>query len=427
MLDEHVEHVEGFTLIAEAEIVVARRVVTFQREAEGLVVQLVCLAGVVATEVDINIVGLDRDLTEIGTADRNLTIVQFGIGKSDFSGEIVRPVRIKRTGIGRQFRATLIEVVGEFQLIGVTVRLGDVETIIPVIGEGCAVIVADVPVELDQDLLVGVISAARDRARIIAIEFHGDVADLIDFGLSDVHFVDSAGADRAAVKQVHAVKFLVGREEEQLVLDDRTTDAEAVAGFVVLTRRDVVAFEAVGAQAVICVVAEEVAVEFIRTGFRDRVDVTGGEATILHIEGSQFDRNLLNGIIRKWDALGWVTIRIQAEIVIHANAVNGQRVEAGVLTATLDCVDITTGFVNIDAWVEAQDIRDVAVDGRGPLQRLQAEGRRRTSSSRCEIGDGSRNNDRFLTRFTIIGEREVDLGRIAEVQAHIFDELALEL
>ncbi len=167
--------------------------------------------------------------------------------------------------------------------------------------------------------------------------------------------------------------------------------------------------------------------EFIRTGFRDRVDVTGGEATILHIEGSQFDRNLLNGIIRKWDALGWVTIRIQAEIVIHANAVNGQRVEAGVLTATLDCVDITTGFVNIDAWVEAQDIRDVAVDGRGPLQRLQAEGRRRTSSSRCEIGDGSRNNDRFLTRFTIIGEREVDLGRIAEVQAHIFDELALEL
>ena len=303
---------------------VACRVVTFQREAEGFVVELVRLTGVVAAEVDVYIVSFDRDLTEVGAANGNLTVVQFGVSNANLGGEIIGPVGIEGTSVSGQFCATLIEVVGEFQLIGVTVRLSDVEAIVPVIGEGCAVIIADVPVEFDKDLLVGIVSAGRDGARIIAIEFHGDVADFVDFSLRDVNFVDGARTDRSAVKQVHTFQLLVSSEEEQLVLDDRATNAKTVAVFIILTGRDVVAFERVCAQAIIGVVTEEVAVDFVRTGLRNSVDVTSGEAAILNIKRCQFDSNLLNSVVGERDTLGWVAVGVQAEIVVHANAVNGQ-------------------------------------------------------------------------------------------------------
>ena len=53
-----------------------------------------------------------------------------------------------------QFRASFVKVVRKLEFVRITVRSRKIEAVIPVIGQRSSVSVIDVPVELDQILLV---------------------------------------------------------------------------------------------------------------------------------------------------------------------------------------------------------------------------------------------------------------------------------
>ena len=64
--------------------------------------------------------------------------------------------------------------------------------------------------------------------------------------------------------------------------------------------------------------------QFITTGLCNDVHVTASEAAILDINRCDFHRDLLGHIKRKRQALCWVTIIVEAEIVVLTHTVNGQ-------------------------------------------------------------------------------------------------------
>ena len=100
------------------------------------------------------------------------------------------------------------------------------------------------------------VHALRYNARVIQVVRVGNVENLVQFGLADVDFVDSSGSDGAAIEQVCALKLFVCCEKEKLVLDDRTTDVDAITLFAVADGTNGVTLEAVATHVVVCVVVE---------------------------------------------------------------------------------------------------------------------------------------------------------------------------
>ena len=102
--------------------------------------------------------------------------------------------------------------------------------------------------------------------------------------------------------------------------------------------------------------------ELIRAGLGDDVDVTAGEAAIFHVDRRDLNRNLLRNVERERKALGRIAVIVKAEVVVLADAVNGQRVEAFVRTNAANAA--LKRFVDRDPRVEADDVFDVAVKDR---------------------------------------------------------------
>ena len=129
----------------------------------------------------------------------------------------------------------------------------------------------------------------RNSARIIQIVCFGNTDNFIEFSLGDEDFVYGAGTDRAAVEQVGPFEFFIGHEEKQLVLDDGSTESNAIAIFVERTTLDLIALECVAAQTVIRVVVKRRPEKLIPAGLGHRINVTGGKATVFHVERCQFN------------------------------------------------------------------------------------------------------------------------------------------
>ena len=98
----------------------------------------------------------------------------------------------------------------------------------------------------------------------------------------------------------------------------------------------------------------------------DGVDVTGREPAVLDIEWGQFEGYILNGVIGERLALGRIAVAVQPEVVIHLDAVHREAVETGIGTNTLHRTN--EGFVNVDAWINPNDITNIAIEGRQILQ-----------------------------------------------------------
>ena len=99
----------------------------------------------------------------------------------------------------------------------------------------------------------------------------------------DRYRADPAGfVASAAVKRISAVSLLVGREEEQLVLDDRAAERDAITGLVEIADRDGIAFELVARQVAVTVAHPRPAMELIGAGSRYGVDVAGRETAVLY-------------------------------------------------------------------------------------------------------------------------------------------------
>ena len=93
----------------------------------------------------------------------------------------------------------------EFEFVLAAVRLRVVKAVVPVVGEGKTLHVADIPVEFDQQLLIRVVTRLRDLSDVVLVNLAGNTADFVEFGLRNENLVDCARADRATIEQVGAV------------------------------------------------------------------------------------------------------------------------------------------------------------------------------------------------------------------------------
>ena len=146
-----------------------------------------------------------------------------------------------------------------------------------------------IPIQLKQKLFVFMFQAGGNCARIIQIDRIRNLYYFIQFGLADKDFVYGARTDRSTVEQVGPFEFFIREEEKQLVLDDGSTEGNAIAIFIEGATLDFVALECVAAQTVTCVVVKRRPEKRIPAGFGHCVNVTGGKATVFHVERCQFN------------------------------------------------------------------------------------------------------------------------------------------
>ena len=427
VLDEQVEHVQVFALVAEGEQVITPDVRAAQLVAHGLVAEHVRVTRVVGAQEDggarvdtvaiVVVQGRDLDFTDVQTALRDLTVVQGRIGDAELGREIVRPVREDLQDIGVQLGTALIQVARIFELVRTAVRLRDVEAVIVVIGEGGAVLVGDVPVQLDQQLFVLIRLGSRDATRIEAVNVPGNVQDLVVLGLREALHLGTTAAGRRTVEEVHAFQFFIGGEEIQTVLDDRSAQVHTPAGFLELAQIDRAAFQIGTGQLVVAVVVEETTRQAVAARLGHGVDVTGGEVAVFDVERGQFHGHLLDGVVGEGHTLGRIARRVQAEIVVQADAVDGQAVEARVGAAALHGVN--EGFVDIDARVDRDHVADVAVDGRGRGQVFGGEDGIRADGGLDDAAGGADHDD-FVQLGAALRNIDVSNRRVANADSRDF-------
>ena len=327
VLDEHVENIQGFRFQAECELVSIQVILGFQGGSQYIIVQLVGLAAVITPQVHVHRVELNANFPEIRPSHGNLPVVEVQVAQSELRGEVIGPVRIERRHPGVQFRAALIQVVGELELVVVAVGLDEVMAVVVVPGNRETLRIRDVPVQFHQYLFIRITHAGRDRPRIVLVAVAGNSVNFVQFFPGNVYFIYRTGTGRAAVEQVGAFQFLVGGKEKQPVRDDGAADIQAVAFFVVVSGLDCITFQGITAQLITGVIEKQGAAEPAAAGFGHRIDVARRETAVFDVERGQFDGYLAYGVIRKRHPLGRIAVGIQTKGIIHAHAVNGQAVE----------------------------------------------------------------------------------------------------
>ncbi len=164
---EQVAHRVLFLLEACREQVVAELVVRLDLDQLGLVVEFVRVAKAVAAGRD-RAAGRreDREIRR-RRVDTDLAVLDVLDAELELGREAVRPLREQARGICRQLLVDVVAVRLQHRDFGEVVEQH--VTVCHLVGEGCAVVLVDVPVELEQDLLVLVVVAGRKRARIEAV------------------------------------------------------------------------------------------------------------------------------------------------------------------------------------------------------------------------------------------------------------------
>jgi len=91
------------------------------------------------------------------------------------------------------------------------------------------VVVADFPVETHNKLLVRVVIARRGATGIVIVFVLRNAADFVEVGNREAgNFDRRARTFRATIEGVGSVAALIGREEEQPILDNRAADIDTV-------------------------------------------------------------------------------------------------------------------------------------------------------------------------------------------------------
>src|SRR5690606_27633913 len=154
----------------------------------------------------------------------------------------------------------------------------------------------------------------------------------------------------------------------------------------------------VAAQAVAGVLIKNVALPLIGARLRNRVDVTGRETAVGHVERRQLDSDLLDRVVGERHAdCRRIAILIQPETVVLAYSVQGNAVEAGMFAAAVDGEAVVL-VVEVDAGIDAVYIDDVAVEGDRSLH-VEAVKRRGGSGGHVDSLDGGTDYDNFLDPF----------------------------
>ena len=188
---------------------------------------------------------------------------------------------------------------------------------------------ADVPVQAGQELQVAlVLVVAVVGTRIVAVVPDEEVLHLLGFGFPDAG--DHAGLvldtvlGRTPLDDFRRVRGAFGiDEEEQLVLDDRAAQGEAVRGLAFRRALEVHAVHPVTVHVLVLVIDIGRSLERVRTGLGDGVDTAADEVGLTDVIRGHDHLHFLDRV----DGDGVAAARKgrrQTEVVVHVRAVHGE-------------------------------------------------------------------------------------------------------
>ena len=367
------------------------------------------------------ILGTARQLRELLEADLRL------------GGEIVGPVveQVDHRVLGEAVGGVPVAAQAD-RRIAVAVDLR-IRLFRALVGEAGAVVVADVPVQLDQIAVVRQVGGAAGNVTRIQAVAEGDVADALDVArrnrVAGGRAITEARVVRHIGRGAHAGGLLLfgGHEEEQLVLDDRTAQGHALGGvdavaLVVVVR--VVAVQIAGvahkvAGVAICVIDR--AVEIIGARLGHRVDA-GAHAVGGGVEIRGGDVVFGDGVGRDRRALVRQAVGVEAKRVALRHTVHADVVVTRVLAVGGDGAGALVG--HRDARIKARDVRDRAVGLRRRLQLFLGKIGRQALVVRREglhqRAGGHGHTGKVLNVLGLLGAHgEVDRAFLAQLQVHL--------
>ena len=164
--------------------------------------------------------------------------------------------------------------------------------------------------------------------------------------------------------------FFVVHKEEQLVLDDGTTQRKAVGSLGLIgTCSQVLAVDAVTTHVLVAVIGIGSTSECVRTALGDGIDATANEVRLAHVEGSHHYLHLFDGIHGDGVAATG-KVGTKSEVIVEVGTVDGEVRGTSVTAGKAHAVGIGR---------KAGNVTDAAVHG-GKLRHL----------CRRDIGSGTR-------------------------------------
>ena len=255
---------------------------------------------------------------------------------------------------------TLVVVVGqqlEVRVGGVqrphTGLAGQNQAFVVDVGEGRAVTIGDVQIELRDQLVVLLDDVAGDAQSIKAINAVGDLADLGDLAIGDVQLARRNGGRHGIAGA------FIGDGEEQAILDDRAGDLRGVdLRFEIADAQH--AAGVVATQLVRIVIGTAQSGEAVGTRLQLGVDGAALEEALADIHRRHFHREFADGIQRHRAAGGNQAAGFEAEGVAKGHAVHGETVETVVLAGNRDGPAV--GGIDVHQRIAGGQVADVAVD-----------------------------------------------------------------
>ena len=227
------------------------------RDGEGVIDHLIIVAEELRTERHIDVLAIeDIHKGELSRRTLPLRIGSCGIGDHQLIGRIVTKAAIQLTGKSVDLIQCLVPSIGESNsgLRDTTHResrlrsrcpAGSVPAIIieVIVAEGEVVIIVDVPVDLRQDLVVLLIQIGEvaDITGVVVVLLLEELAHRLEVGIAGAGDVVLIISDTVLTREeagvgTSVILILCTGEEEELILDDRTTDGEAVGLLILIIK-----------------------------------------------------------------------------------------------------------------------------------------------------------------------------------------------
>ena len=231
---------------------------------------------------------------------------------------------------------------------------------------------ADIPVKADKPL----VSVARHITRCVSTSVIAKILELllylISLSLSDIGVTLSWDV----VRWIHLLNVLTVGEEEELILNDRTTEGEAEGILILLVELLAVLNVLTRSRAeevLIVVIVVDRSVEDVRPRLGDRVHPTTREARLTDVEGCDDDLKSIDGLQRN----SILTRGTETEDVVVHSTIDLEAIEAAVGTSE--------GAITIGLRRELGDIVDATRYGGHTLNATAREARSCTSLLEVEV------------------------------------------
>ena len=224
-------------------------------------------------------------------------------------------------------------------------------------------LVGDVPVQACQQLVVILVGGeVRPRAGVVAVLVLDVLRDGSHIGQRRtrqivVGIVGAVLRGAPAVDNRRCLHHFAVDEEEELVLQDRTAECEAVGCLRVLgtCAGDGLTVDSIATQVLVLVIDVGTALEGVGTRLRDSVDATTDEVCLTNVEGRDDHLHLLDGFKRDGVTTAGELLA-QTEVVVEVSTIDSE----------VSRTSVTTGEGHAVTAIRRQtgNVGDSTTDGR---------------------------------------------------------------